>query len=770
MDQLVVLQEIFESFSTGGDALSDIDQKSIEGNCSEQVGKLLERAKQGRIDEDLCSKLADGLTDVYEIKRLGDICRRAGHYALAIRCYNKALSMTRDQNIRSVLLNNLGQVYSRQADPGRAAVYYQKAAEGFELVGDHSGLAHILGNLGASYRRSKDWDKAVENCYKSLKTFEEMGDEFGAAQMTGSLGRIYAEMDERDLAARYFEKSLLDFQRLGDKKSAARILDRMGRISAKSRNWDDAIRYYNKSIVIFNELGQERSSGIVLSNLGRMYLEKGEAVSARDTLDKALKLMRKDMQPAYQNAVASLAASCSLMAKSYIENDADLSLASQYFARASDRYQELSSFPKTDHPQLKVAASVARGLSYIAKLQANPSETEAVNLAERAILSLDSAVVNSDGPEKMRIVALKRMLTGMKEVWTTGLLGSEPWRITKSLANATEYMLGGACNTGDVNSCLCDALQSLSGAIEAEKRRDAPVEQLKAAASHLRRAEKRLQAERSEWSSQSALQIGQAAVLIEGLIHQEISQSATSQSRITDLLQYKAHRDALLHIGWVMAKDALYLADNTSHVFAWDEAFNLIERPSEAGIDEPEIEATAVEVEVDVAPVQFQDAFEKRIGNASGDMGAKGANPEGLWLIPVKSSLTRSSGSSQMLVALNGHTVRNSAFEKIEIVEPPTVGPSEMANNTAEDIGIIGIENRNDKLGFEKANAHMGKAAGDAGKDSVGDAKNELEAWKNGLFAILGGIINAENAVKTIKALMVMVVVLLAIRVILYLI
>jgi tetratricopeptide (TPR) repeat protein len=136
MNQLVVLQEIFESFSTGGDALSDIDPESIEGNCSEQVGKLLERAKAGRIDEDLCSKLADSLTDVYEIKRLGDICRRAGHYALAIRCYNKALSMTRDQNIRSVLLNNLGQVYSRQADPGRAAVYYQKAAEGFELVGD----------------------------------------------------------------------------------------------------------------------------------------------------------------------------------------------------------------------------------------------------------------------------------------------------------------------------------------------------------------------------------------------------------------------------------------------------------------------------------------------------------------------------------------------------------------------------------------------------------------------------------------------------------
>jgi tetratricopeptide (TPR) repeat protein len=768
MNQLVVLQEIFESFSTGGNALSDIDPESIEGNCSEQVGKLLERAKLGRIDEDLCSKLADNFLDVYEIKRLGDICRRAGLYSLAIKCYNKALSMTRDQNVRPVLLNNLGQVYSRQADPGRAAVYYQKAADGFELMGDQSGLAHILGNLGASYRRSKDWDKAVEHCYRSLKTFEEIGDEFGAAQMTGSLGRIYAEMGERDLAARYFEKSLLDFQRLGDKKSVARVLDRMGWISAQSRNWDEAIRYYNKSIAIFNELGQERSSGIVLSHLGRMYLEKGEAVSARDTLDRALKLMRKDMQPAYQNAVASIAASYSLIAKSHLGKADDLSLASQYFARASDRYQELSSFPKTNLPQIKVAASVARSHSYIAKLQAKPSEIEAVNLAERSILSLDSAVANSEGTERMRIAALKKILTGMKEVWSAGLLGIEPWRMTKSLANSAEYMLGGACNTGEANICLCDALQALSGAVEAEKRRDAPIEQLKAAASHLRRAEKRLQAEKSEWSHQSVLHIGQAAVLIEGLISQEISQSAASQSRISDLVQYKAHREALLHIGWVMAKNALHLADNTSHVFAWDEAFNLIERPcEECGIAEPENEANATEIELEVEPVQFQDAFEKRIGTMNAE---NEANPEGLWLIPVKSSLAQSFGPSQMLVARDRHTVRNIAFEKVEIVEPQTVVEPKTTRNTSERMGIMGLEDSNDNLGFGKAKDRMGEVSSDAGRDSIGDAKNELKAWKEGFSAILGGIINSENAVKIIRALMIVVMVLLAIKVILYLI
>ncbi len=537
MNQLVVLQEIYESFSRGAETLFEIDPRLVEGNCSEQIRKLLQSSKQGRIDEDLCLKLADCLDDVYEIKRLGDICRRAGLYSLAIRCYNKALSITRDQNVRPVLLNNLGQVYARQGDPGRAAIFYQKAVGGFESVGDQSGLAHILGNLGAAYRRGKNWDKAVEHCYRSLKTFEEIKDEFGAAQMTASLGRIYAEMGERDLAARYFEKSLKDFQKLGDKKSAARILDRMGRICAEGRSWDDAIRYYNKSLSLFDEIGQNQNSGIVLSNLGRMHLEKGEAVFARDSLERALKLMRREMQPAYQNAVASLAATYSLMARGYLEeaepfgpmsaqgdrkDNENLKLASQYFARASDRYQELLSFPKTDHPQLKVAASVTRSLSYLSRLQANSPEAEAVNLAERATSALNNAVANSEGPEKIRIEALQRVLTGMKEVWSAGLLESEPWRMTKSLANAAEYMLGGACSTGEANSCLCDALRSLSGAIEAEKRREDPIEQLKSAASHLRRAENRLKASETDWSRQSALQIGVAAQLMEGLIGRRI--------------------------------------------------------------------------------------------------------------------------------------------------------------------------------------------------------------------------------------------------------
>lgn len=331
--------------------------------------------------------------------------------------------------------------------------------------------------------------------------------------------------------------------------------------------------------------------------------------------------------------------------------------------------------------------------------------------------------------------------------------------------------------------------------------------QLKSAASHLRRAENRLKATDANWSRQSAMQICEAAQLMEGLISQEIGQSAASQSRISDLLNYKAHRGALLLIGWVLANEALCLADNVSRVFAWDEAFNLIERSSASkGMAEPETPVTVADAELEVEPPQFQEAIERRIEavNAGqepeiakvvqepgmievvtaddGRIATEQATPEGLWLIPVKASLAQSHGSSQMLMAPVEYTARNFALERIEIVDPAAEVQTEMVENTAESIGIIDLENKNDAQGFNKAEIQGGEtateaaiedakeAAKGAANDPIGNARKELKALKDWLFGLIGGIFTSEKATKVIKALMVVIVVLLAIKVILYLI
>ena len=110
-------------------------------------------------------------------------------------------------------------------------------------------------------------------------------------------------------------EALSDFQRQGDKRSAAWVLDRMGRIAGETMDRDRALSYYNQSLSLFEQQGQSQSQGIVLSNLGRMYLEMGEATAARESLEKAILLIGRNMQPNYLNALSCLAATYSITGK-----------------------------------------------------------------------------------------------------------------------------------------------------------------------------------------------------------------------------------------------------------------------------------------------------------------------------------------------------------------------------------------------------------------------------------------------------------------------
>jgi tetratricopeptide (TPR) repeat protein len=770
MDQLVVLQEIYSSFSKGGDGLQNINSRAIGGSCPDLMNTLLDSSKKGRIDEDVCQKLADRLQDVYEIKRLGDICRKAGLYGLAIKCYNKALSLSGDRILRPVLLNNLGQTYARQGDLARAAVYYRKAANGFEDVGDRSGLAHVLGNLGSAYRLGKDWDRAIKHCYRSLKIFEEKGDDQGMAQMNGSLGRIYAEMGERELAARFFEISLKDFQKLGDKKSAAWVLDRLGRIAAQRKDWDKALGCFNQSLSLFNEQGLCQSAGIVLSDLGRTYLDMGEATAARESLERAVRLLPRGTHPAYQNALSSLAATYSALGRDCLQqaedagaenvaSDRSAKVASKYYARASDRYLELASSLKVDLPELKVAAGIARCRSYLAKLSGDVSDEEAVALAERALAALDIAAANSEGRTKAEIEKLKRTLAGMKGAWSLGLLGDEPWRLTKAVTNSAQYLMGGACASGEANGCLCDALRNLSASIEAKRNRGDPGEKLMAAAADLRRAEKRFIVMERDPGLQSAEEIGEAAKIIEELASTENGPGqAKSASIHKDHLSFKPERDTLLLIGRVLARNTLSELDDADAIYTWDESLNLVKKSDEGkasrhletdGLEAeplpapiPETDRPVLEVSKDRAEAQ-EMILADHAAEASEILVSEVESAKDGWLVPVKASIACESHGQIQLYPQKPLT------KVVEIVKPKTGEESIPRQELSDDANLLGGASEDTDSAFGEPFQDPARAWEDQAKE---------------------GRFNQANAIKLLKALALVVTMLLAVEAILYLI
>lgn len=591
MDQLVVLQEIFESYMRGGFS-RPIDPKSISGDCADLVAALLESFEEGEIDENICTRLLTCLSDIYDIKRLGDICRLAGHLGIAARCYNKALSQTTDQHVRSVLYNNLGQVHARQGYLGRALHYYEKAAEGFSSQGDSGSLAQVLGNMGSAYRSSESYDEALDSCRKSLEIFRDLEDESGVAQMTGSIGRIHAEMGEYDLALQEYEKSLADFEQLGDQRQVAWILNRMGRVNAEIEKRDVAIGYYNRSMEIFEEIGQRHNAGVVLANLGRLHLDRGDLDLAADHLETSLDLIRKNMQPVRANAVSWLSAVRAIRGRDLhqqalhtIGGDEDgpeaaelFIEASSYYAGAAECLDELAGTPGVALPDLEVDAGIARLASTFVILEMETEPEMGVKLAEEGVAALNSALSRAeDSSERPAVEALRRSMMGMKETWRLTLIKEEPWKLSDVASDSTEHFTQailqlGSAGRGCKEACgqLLPAFKTLGRFIASILKGEPPAD-LSETMAYLKRAESAFELAAPDLGMISPFQIREARMMASRL------EEAAGSGRDGQGLLLEDYQRALLLMGRVLTRAALTEASLLDTVRSWNESMNLIE-------------------------------------------------------------------------------------------------------------------------------------------------------------------------------------------------
>ena len=533
------------------------------------LGKFLDGARNGKIDGDTSRRLSQQLQDVYELKRLGDICRRAGLPEEAANAYNRALSLCRDPVLRPVLQNNLGQAFIHQGDLAKAVFYYKKATDSFSREGDRISLAHVLGNLGSAYRKSGEWDKAIEHCYRSLKTFEEAGDSLGIAQMTGSLGRVYADMGEKELASRYFERSLADFERLGDKRSSAWVQDQLGRIAGQKMDWDRAVHYFNSSLSLFTLQGDSSSQGIVLSNLGRIYLKMGQATAAREPLERAVELIPGQMKPGYQNALYCLAKTYGALARDKMQDNglqssrAFANEASWLSVQAANRYQELASTLGEGRAEVRVAEAIVRSQSYLAKAGGPVRVEEALMLLEKAQKCLEDASINAGyGDDKSEILNLQMIIAGMSESHRIGLLADEPLMQSRAMNNALDYLMGAVqvCPSEEAGDHLYQALKNINASLDLQRLGRESSEKLQIAAGSLRCAEKDLGAKGPEGQNSRAGRIARAAEILE--------KSAENGSRPC--------QEALLAIASVMAGYSLNKIDDINRILTWDESLKIL--------------------------------------------------------------------------------------------------------------------------------------------------------------------------------------------------
>ena len=123
-------------------------------------------------------------------------------------------------SLRSVALNNLGEVYFGLGDLDAAAECYQGALHIGREIGGHA-EGHALANLGRVYLRQHRLDEAIARSEESLSKHRASGDRGGEAFALMILGAAQAETGSRTEARASLTEALRMFEQIGDTQQAA---------------------------------------------------------------------------------------------------------------------------------------------------------------------------------------------------------------------------------------------------------------------------------------------------------------------------------------------------------------------------------------------------------------------------------------------------------------------------------------------------------------------------------------------------------------------
>ena len=99
-------------------------------------------------------------------------------YQLGAGLYGQALTITREIDDRAdegVILNNIGQLFSDQQEPDKAADYFTQALQVDRALGNRLAEGTVLSNIGSIYSDKGQSDKALTQFQQALTIFREFG-------------------------------------------------------------------------------------------------------------------------------------------------------------------------------------------------------------------------------------------------------------------------------------------------------------------------------------------------------------------------------------------------------------------------------------------------------------------------------------------------------------------------------------------------------------------------------------------------------------------
>ena len=215
---------------------------------------------------DLAAKTGSKRGRVLGLIVLGDAHERMGEWTIALSMFREAESLFPDKlNIydRGVLFNRLAHYYMSYREPEMAQKYFEKSFECYDRTNDDEGRSEVLADLGQLYFQQGDKDRAINAFARSEEIAVRTNDPLSIAVLNLKLGDLYLRNNELPKAEIFFEKSFSYFKKLGVEYRLAELEERFGMIFEQKHDYMQARNLYAKALErnrrILSRLGQAES-------------------------------------------------------------------------------------------------------------------------------------------------------------------------------------------------------------------------------------------------------------------------------------------------------------------------------------------------------------------------------------------------------------------------------------------------------------------------------------------------------------------------------
>ena len=299
------------------------------------------------LHERLQGKIEDAFLQQTSIGNLGTAYRNMGQVREAIRCYERALQIARDNSDRwgeGAWLGNLGNAYANLGEVRTAIDHYQQALAISRDIGDKRGQGNWLGNLGGAYYRLGEVRTAIDHYQQALAISRDIGDKRGEGSDLGNLGLAYAALGEVRTAIDHYQQALAIYQETGSKPGERINLGNLGLCYAVLGDDEQAMQHTQQALQIARDIQYPSGASINLFNIGHLLVAQGK-------LNEALPYYAESIQLADDMGFV----------QSQVDARLGLAEAHLHAERPDDARQTIDAALQYDYPTLEATVHMLKG-------------------------------------------------------------------------------------------------------------------------------------------------------------------------------------------------------------------------------------------------------------------------------------------------------------------------------------------------------------------------------------------------------------------------